>query len=94
MQTKLQPPKNQHALVLWTLMYARKEISVGYWMDRYKSSKFSSRFGELENDFNTTLAIREPKKFVNRFGHKSTYMTYKPILSRLQYIEFYNQINK
>ena len=71
-------PKNQYALVLHTLMKPPTEISMGYWMQVYKTHKFSTRLGELEK----------------KLGHKSQYTVYTPILSNEQYLEFYNKVNK
>ena len=93
METTLKPPKNQYALVLHTLMNPPKELSMGYWMEEYKSHKFSSRLGELEKKLGYPLAFRKPKDFVNRFGHKSQYMVYTPLASMAQYLEFYAKIN-
>lgn len=93
MQTTLQPPKNQYALVLHTLMHPPGELCVGYWMNAYKIHKFSSRLGELEKKLGYSLVFRKSKEFVNRFGHKSQYTVYTPILSTEQYLEFYTKVN-
>lgn len=87
------PPKNQYALVLHTLMNPPRELSLSHWMNLYKSAKFSTRLGELEKELNTTLVLRTPTPFVNRFGHKGYYIIYTPILTKKEYQEFYNLIN-
>ena len=90
----LPKPKNQHALVLHTLIHPPRELSLSHWMNQYKSAKFSTRLGELERKLNIKLVDRIIKPFVCRFGTKHYYTVYKPILSKEQYLEFYNQVNK
>lgn len=92
MQTKLQPPKNQHALVLHTLMHAPRELCYKHWINLYDSAKFSTRLGELEEKLNVKLVSRAIGTRVV-FWKKHYYTIYKPILSKKQYIEFYNKIN-
>lgn len=82
-------PKNQWEMILHTLIFPPKELSMAYWMNVYKSHKFSSRLGELEKDLNIMLVERKQKKFTNRFGHKSSYTVYIPILENKQYVELY-----
>lgn len=93
MQTTLHPPKNQYALVLHTLMHPPKELDNGYWMKAYKSYKFSTRLGELEQKLGINLVHRQQRDFVNRFGHKSNYVEYIPYLTRTKYLEYYTKIN-
>ncbi len=85
-------PRNQHELVLHTLIYPPQELTIGYWMNVYKSHKWSSRLGEVEKMLNITLVERESKTFVNRFGHTSTYTVYKPVLDKKEYIELFKKI--
>jgi len=86
-------PRNQHELVLHTLIYPPQELTIGYWMNIYKSHKWSSRLGDVERLLNTTLVERQNKKFVNRFGHTSTYKVYVPIHSKDTYIAFFNKLH-
>jgi len=90
----LNTPKNQHALVLHTLIHPPRELSLSHWMNQYKSAKFSTRLGELERKLNVKLVERLNKPFVCRFGTTHYYTVYKPILSKQQYVEYYNQVNK
>jgi hypothetical protein len=85
-------PNNQHELVLYTLIYPPKELSMAYWMNAYKSHKFSSRLGELEKKLSTTLVERKQKSFTNRFGHDSSYTVYIPILSKAEYVDLYMKL--
>lgn len=85
-------PNNQHELVLHTLIYPPKEISIGYWMEVYRTHKWSTRLGDVERILNITLVDRKRVDFVNRFTHKSDYMTYIPILTKEEYVELYNKI--
>lgn len=85
-------PNNQHELVLHTLIYPPKEISIGYWMEVYRTHKWSTRLGDVERMLNITLVDRKRVDFVNRFTHKSDYMTYIPILTKEEYVELYNKI--
>lgn len=85
-------PNNQHELVLHTLIYPPKEISIGYWMEVYRTHKLSTRLGDVERMLNITLVDRKRVDFVNRFTHKSDYMTYIPILTKEEYVELYNKI--
>ena len=94
MQTKLQPPKNQHALVLHTLINPPKELCFRFWMKNYNSSKFGSRLGEVEKMIGVALVNRDEwGTLILPSGRKKDYVIYKPILSKEQYIEFYNKIN-
>lgn len=86
-------PTNQHELVLHTLIYPPQELTIGYWMQEYKTHKWSSRLGDVERLLNTTLVERQNKKFVNRFGHTSTYKVYIPIHSKDTYIAFFNKLH-
>ena len=90
----LPKPKNQHALVLHTLIHPPRELSLSHWMNLYKSAKFSTRLGELERKLNVKLVERLNKPFVCRFGTTHYYTVYKPILSKNEYIELYNKVNK
>ena len=85
-------PNNQHELVLHTLIYPPKEISIGYWMEVYRTHKWSTRLGDVERILNITLVDRKRVDFVNRFTHKSDYMTYIPILTKEEYVELYNKM--
>jgi hypothetical protein len=85
-------PNNQHELVLHTLIYPPKEISIGYWMEVYRTHKWSTRLGDVERMLNITLVDRKRVDFVNRFTHKSDYMTYIPILTKEEYVELYNKM--
>lgn len=81
-------PRNQHELVLHTLIFPPKELTLGYWMEKYKTAKWSSRLGEVEERF-PHLVERVPTKFVNRFGHAGRYTVYKPLLTIEEYIDIY-----
>ena len=87
-------PKNQYALVLHTLMENPKGITQLYWANHYNILKFATRLGELENKLAKILVKKEPQDFTNRFGHKSQYVLYTPILSIKEYLEIYESINK
>ena len=87
-------PKNQYALVLHTLMENPKGITQLYWANHYNILKFATRLGELENKLARILVKKEPQDFKNRFGHKSQYVLYTPILTIQEYLEIYNQVNK
>lgn len=82
-------PENQHELVIHTLceFIGTEILSNSYWSEHYKTLKFSTRLGEVERMLNLKLAERKLKPFTNRFGHKSQYMTYIPILTREKYVE-------
>ena len=82
-------PENQHELVLHTLceFIGTSTLSQGYWMQYYKSAKFSTRLHELQRILNKTLVQKESKPFTNRFGHKSQYTVYIPILTQKEYVE-------
>lgn len=90
----LVPPCNQHELVLHTLIFPPKELSGNYWSQIYKTMKWSTRLGEVENRLNLILVKREFKEFINRFGHKSSYVVYTPILDKNEYIKLYNELKK
>lgn len=87
-------PQNQKELVLHTLgeftSFPKKytNLTQGYWMKEYKTSKFNTRLGEVERILNIKLVNREWKPFTNRFGHHSKYRVYKPIWSKSDYIIF------
>lgn len=85
----IQPPRNQHELVLHTLIFPPEEISIGYWMDVYKTHKWSTRLGDVERLLNIVLVDRKLKDFTNRFGHSSQFMVYTPILTKVEYSELY-----
>ncbi len=85
-------PSNQHELVLHTLIFPPKELTINYWGLVYKTNKFSSRLGEVEKKLNIVLVKREFKKFVNRFGHESEYRVYTPIHDQNVYIQIYNEM--
>lgn len=87
-------PKNQYALVIHTLMENPKGVTQLDWANQYKILKFATRLGELENKLATILVKKEPKKFINRFGHDGQYVLYTPILTMQEYLEIYNQVNK
>jgi hypothetical protein len=87
-------PNNQYELLLHTLIeftsnLKGKELSMSYWMQHYRSHKFSTRLGDVENDLNIKLVKREFKKFTNRFGHHSKYRVYIPILEHSEYVRIY-----
>lgn len=86
-------PKNQYALVLYTLINPPKEISQSYWASEYHILKWSTRLGELEKKLGMDLVDRHEKEFVNRFSHSSNYTVYTPILEKSKYIELYKQVN-
>jgi hypothetical protein len=90
-------PKNQHELVLHTLCEHAKEpfnlgFSAEYWMTRYKTYKFSTRLHELERKLSVKLCDRKLTDFTNRFGHKSKYMTYRPIYTTDIYISLLEKL--
>ena len=87
-------PKNQYALVLHTLMENPKGVTQLDWANQYKILKFATRLGELENKLAKILVKKEPQDFTNRFGHKSQYVLYTPILTTQEYLEIYGSINK
>lgn len=87
-------PKNQYALVIHTLMENPKGVTQLDWANQYKILKFATRLGELENKLAKILVKKEPQDFTNRFGHKSQYVLYTPILTTQEYLEIYNQVNK
>lgn len=85
-------PTNQHELVLYTLIFPPKELSMGYWMNHYKSHKFSTRLGEVEKELGISLVERKQTQFTNRFGHNSHYVVYVPVLKQSEYVELYKKI--
>ena len=87
-------PKNQYALVIHTLMENPKGITQLYWANHYNILKFSTRLGDLENKLARIIVKKEQQDFTNRFGHKSQYVLYTPILTIQEYLEIYNQVNK
>ena len=87
-------PKNQYGLVIHTLMENPRGITQLYWANHYNILKFATRLGELENKLARILVKKEPQDFKNRFGHKSQYVLYTPILTTQEYLEIYNQVNK
>ena len=90
----VEKPENQHELVLYTLIYPPKEISIGYWMEVYKTHKWSTRLGDVERILNMTLVDRKNVEFVNRFNHKSSYTVYTPKLTKQEYVELYKRMKK
>ena len=95
MKLKLEPHNNQHALVLLTLMKPPKELCFRYWMKKYHSGKFCSRLGEVEKKLGVELVNRDEKgTLILPSGRKKDYVIYKPILSKEQYLEYYNKVNK
>lgn len=85
-------PRNQHELVIFTLIFCPEELSMGWFMANYKTHKLSNRLYELERLFNKTLTSKTRKKFVNRFGHESSYVVYTPIVPKSELILLYNQL--
>jgi len=86
-------PKNQYALVLYTLINPPKEISQSYWAKEYRILKWSTRLGELEKRLGKQLVSRSNKEFTNRFSHSSNYVVYTPILKKSEYINLYKKVN-
>lgn len=91
-------PNNQHELVLHTLwehaffLTKGDSFSAEYWMKNYKSSKFSTRLGEVERKLGIRLCDRKLVDFTNRFGHKSQYTTYRPIYTKLMYEKYLEKL--
>ena len=83
------PPRNQYELVLHTLIFPPEEISIGYWMEVYKTHKWSTRLGDVERLLGVVLVDRKWKDFTNRFGHGSQFTVYTPILTKSEYSELY-----
>jgi len=90
---------NQHELVIHTLWGHSTEntkeaitFSAEYWMVNYKSSKFSTRLGEVERKLCIRLCDRKLVDFTNRFGHKSQYTTYRPIYTKLMYERYLEKL--
>jgi hypothetical protein len=90
----LLPPKNQHALVIYTLLKPPPELSMGWFMAVYKTHKFSNRLSEIEARYNKLLVSRTRKQFTNRFGHNSSYTVYTPCQPKEVYLELYKELNK
>lgn len=88
----IQPPRNQHEMVLHTLIFPPDEISIGYWMEVYKTHKWSTRLGDVERILNIVLVDRKWKDFNNRFGHSSKFKVYIPILEKNDYVELYDKL--
>lgn len=74
----LEPPKNQHQLVLWYLI-KYKDFSLKDLINDSMFFKFQTRLSELELKYMDHLAERTLQYFTNRFNHKSKYYTYKAI---------------
>lgn len=91
-------PKNQNELVLHTLWeHAASSIkgltfSAKYWMVNYNTLKWSTRLGEVERKLGIRLCDRKLVDFTNRFGHKSQYMTYRPIYSPDYYVQLLEKL--
>lgn len=85
------PPRSQTELVLHTLIFPPKEeITIGYWWDEYRISKWSTRLGDIERKLGVILVKRENRTFINRFLVESEYKAYIPILEKQDYIDLYN----
>lgn len=84
-------PKNQHELVLYYL-YNRSRFSLMELINDSMFFKFQTRLSELEREHGR-LAKREKVKFVNRFGHKSTYYVYSAI-DKQKILSIYNKISR
>ena len=90
-------PQNQHELVIYTCIEHRRsgfELSLLTWMEEYKTAKLSTRLGEVEKITGRKLVERKDKDFVNRFGHKSQYTIYVPILEEKEYLECLEKLRK
>ena len=91
-------PNNQHEFVLHTLWaHANKNtkgmsFSAEYWMVEYRSSKWSTRLGEVERKLCIRLCDRKMVDFTNRFGHKSQYMKYRPIYTPDYYVQLLQKL--
>jgi hypothetical protein len=91
-------PENQNELVIHTLWEHSYSLTKGepfsaeYWMKNYKSYKFSTRLGETERKLGIKLCDRKLADFTNRFGHKSQYMTYRPIYSPDYYLKLLEKL--
>ncbi len=88
----IQPPRNQHEMVIHTLIFPPDEISIGYWMEVYKTHKWSTRLGDVERILGMVLVDRKWKDFENRFGHSSQFKVYTPILTKNDYVELYAKL--
>ena len=69
--------KNQHEQVLWYL-YNWDSFSLKDIINDSFFHKFQTRLSELENKYGE-LTVKTRKKFINRFGNKSSYYIYKQI---------------
>ena len=83
----MKDPKNQHQLVIWYLYhwasFSMKELVI----DSY-FYKFPARLSEIEQEHGQ-IAERSKRKFVNRFGRKSTYFEYNSSISKEKLLELF-----
>lgn len=91
----LVPPRNEYALVLFTLITKDVdfELTNKHWINKYDSTKWSSRLSELEKKLQVTLVKRTWKTKVNYFGRTKGYKVYENIHEKKYLIELYNKIN-
>lgn len=93
---KLQKPKTQKALVLYTVLTYKGELSSFVWVRDYMIYKWASRVGQLEKIYGTMFSRSTKKLIVRTFEKPKTshYVVYKPIIGRDRLLEIYNEVNK
>lgn len=91
---RIESPKNQYGLVLFTLIFPPKELSMGWFMKHCSTHKLSTRIGEMEREHNVTLVSRSLKKYTNKFGHCSDYTVYKRVIDMDSLVDLYIKYNK
>ena len=99
---KLQPPKNNYALVIRLLI---ENYKTGVTMKTAIADylyKFNTRLGEIERSISTTsgnsrslkLKVdRVPITVKNRFGHSCTFLNYKPLAEMSYLLNLYDWLN-
>lgn len=89
-------PKNQKALVLYSVLTTNDELSSFYWVKKYMIYKWATRVGELEKEFGIMFKRHNKDLIVKTFEvpKKTSYVVYTPILSWEQYLDIYKKVNQ
>ena len=89
-------PKTQKALVIYTTLTHRGELSSIVWIKQYLIFKWATRVGELEKIYGPLFSRSNKKLVIKTFdppkiGH---YVVYKPVVSEKKLLHIYAEINK
>ena len=90
--TTIPNPRNNHERVLHTLIFPPKQLTIAYWWDKFRCTKWSSRLGEIERKLNMELVKRHNEKWTDCFGAHTYYTVYTPHLDKKIYIHLYTEL--